>query len=69
MGQNTEKNLEDLKTLAVIQTPVKDYPLTLAWKTHKTVYGDLKQYGQRKHQQNKNDKKTKMGRKTTAYTF
>ncbi len=28
-GQNTEKSPEDLKTLAVIQTPLKNYQLKL----------------------------------------
>ena len=29
IGQNTEKSTEDLRRLAVIQTPVKDHQLTL----------------------------------------
>ena len=32
-GQNTEKSSEDLKKLAVTQTPVKNYQLKLKWKT------------------------------------
>ena len=32
-GQNTEKSPGDLRKLAVTQTPVKDYQLTLMWKT------------------------------------
>ena len=35
IGQNTEKSPEDLRRLAVIQTPVKDHQLTLMWKTLK----------------------------------
>ena len=34
-GQNTEKSPGDLWRLAVTQTPVKDYQLTLMWKTIK----------------------------------
>ena len=34
-GQNTEKSPGDLRKLAATQTPVKDYQLTLAWKTCK----------------------------------
>ena len=32
IGQNTEKNLGDLRRLVVTQTPVKDYQLTLMGK-------------------------------------
>ena len=32
-GQNTEKSPRDLWKLAVAHTPVKDYQLTLMWKT------------------------------------
>ena len=32
-GQNTEKSLGPLGRLAVAQSPVKDYQLTLMWKT------------------------------------
>ena len=32
-GQNTEKSPGDLRRLAVTQTPVKDYQITLMWKT------------------------------------
>ena len=32
-GQNTKKNLRDLRRLAVIQAPVKDHQLKLMWKT------------------------------------
>ena len=32
-GQNTEKRPEDLRRLAVTQTPVKDHRLTLIRKT------------------------------------
>ena len=31
-GQNTKKSPEDLRRLAVTQTPVKNYRLTLMWK-------------------------------------
>ncbi len=34
-GQNTEKSPGDLRRLAVTQTPVKDYQLTLVWKALK----------------------------------
>ena len=34
-GQNTEKSPGDLRKLDVIQTPLKDYQLTLMWKTLK----------------------------------
>ena len=34
-GQNTEKGPEDLRRLAVTQTPVKNYQLKLMWKTLK----------------------------------
>ena len=34
-GQYTEKSLADLSRLAFPQTPVKDYQLTLMWKTLK----------------------------------
>ena len=34
-GQNPEKSLGDLRTLAVTQTSVKDYQLKLMWKTLK----------------------------------
>ena len=30
-----EKSAEDLRRLAVIQTPVKEHQLTLVWKTRK----------------------------------
>ena len=33
IGQNTEKNPKDLRSLALIQTPMKDHQLTLALKT------------------------------------
>ena len=32
-GQNTEKSPENLRRLAVTQTPLKDNQLTLMWKT------------------------------------
>ena len=32
-GQNTEKSPGDLRRLAVSQTPMKNYQLTLMWKT------------------------------------
>ena len=35
ISQNTEKNLGDLKRLAVTQAPVKDHQLILVWKTRK----------------------------------
>ena len=35
----------------------------------KTDYSDKKQYKQHKHQQNKNNQKTKMGTKTIVWTF
>ena len=37
IGRNTEKNPEDLRRLAVTQTPVKDHQLLLVWKTLKQV--------------------------------
>ena len=37
IGQNTEKSSEDLKRLAVTQTPMKDHQLTLEWETLKWV--------------------------------
>ena len=33
--QNNAKSPGDLRTLAITQTPVKDYQLTLMWKTVK----------------------------------
>ena len=33
--QNTEKSPEDMRRLAVTQTPVKDHQQTLMWKTLK----------------------------------
>ena len=33
IGQNIKKTLRDLRRLTVIQTPVENYQLTLAWKT------------------------------------
>ena len=35
----------------------------------KTDYSHQKQYRQHKHRQNKNNQKTKIGRKTTVWTF
>ena len=35
IGQNTEKSLGDLKTLAFTQNPVKDQKVTPVWKTRK----------------------------------
>ena len=35
ISQNTEKSLGDLRRLAVTWTPVKDYQLTMMWKTLK----------------------------------
>ena len=35
IGQNTEKSPGDLRRIAVTQTSVKDYQLTLMWKTPK----------------------------------
>ena len=35
----------------------------------KTDYSDQKRHRKHKHQQNKNKQKTKMGRKTTQWTF
>ena len=35
IGQNTEKNTGNLRRLAVTQTPVEDYQLTLVWNTLK----------------------------------
>ena len=32
IGKNTEKSLEELRRLAVTQTPVEDYQLKLLWK-------------------------------------
>ena len=32
IGQNTKKNSEDMKRLAVFQPPVKNHQLTLVWK-------------------------------------
>ena len=37
--------------------------------TLKTDYSDPKQYRQHKHQENKNIHETKVGRKTTLWTF
>ena len=37
IGQNTEKSPGDTKRLAVTQTPVEDYQLTLEWKTLKGI--------------------------------
>ena len=37
IGQNTEKSSGDLRRLAVTQTPVQNYHLTLVWKTLKRV--------------------------------
>ena len=37
IGQNTEKGPEDLRRLAVTQTPIENHPLTLVWKTLKGV--------------------------------
>ena len=37
IGQNTEKSPGYFKRLAVTQTPVKNYQLTLVWKTLKRV--------------------------------
>ena len=34
-GQNTETIPGDLRRLSVIQAPLKDYKLTLVWKTRK----------------------------------
>ena len=34
-GQNTEKSPEDFRRLAVTQIPVRNYRLTLVWKTRK----------------------------------
>ena len=33
IGQNNEKSPGDMRWIAVIQTPVKDYQLMLVWKT------------------------------------
>ena len=35
IGQNTEKSPEGLRRLVVTQTPLKDYQLSLIWKTLK----------------------------------
>ena len=35
IGQNTEKSSENLRRLAITQTPVKDHQLKLVWKTLK----------------------------------
>ena len=37
IGQNTEKSPGDLRKLAVTQTPVRKHPLTLVFKTLKSV--------------------------------
>ena len=37
VGQNTEKNPGDLRSLAVTQSPVKNHQLTLLWKILKGV--------------------------------
>ena len=37
IGLNTEKSPGDLRRLAVIQSPVRNYLLTLVWKTFKRV--------------------------------
>ena len=37
IGQNTEKSPGDLRGLAVTQTSMKDYQLTLVWKTLKEI--------------------------------
>ena len=34
-GQNTEKSPEDLRRLALSETPVKNRQLMLVWKSHK----------------------------------
>ena len=47
IGQNTMKNPEGLKRLAVTQTPVKNHQLTLVWKNLKGVNncnGNLPRY-------------------------
>ena len=41
-GQNPETSLGDLRSLAVTQTPVKDYQLTLMWKTLKELDDNVK---------------------------
>ena len=38
VNQNTDKSPRDLRTLAVTQTPVKDYQLTLEWKIRTEKY-------------------------------
>ena len=38
IGQNTEKSHEDLRRLAVPQTPVKDHQLKLVGKTRRYYY-------------------------------
>ena len=35
IGKNIEKSLEDLRRLAVTQTPVENHQLTLVRKTHR----------------------------------
>ena len=37
IGQDTEKSPEDLRGLAATQTPLRNYQLTLMWKTLKRV--------------------------------
>ena len=37
IGQNAEKSPEDLRRLAVTQTPMKDYQLTLVWKNFQGI--------------------------------
>ena len=37
ISENTEKSPEDLKGLAIVQTPKEDHQLTLVWKTLKEI--------------------------------
>ena len=37
IGQNTEKSPVDLKRQTVTQTPMKNHPLSLVWKTQSRI--------------------------------
>ena len=37
IGQNTEESPRDLRGLAVTQTPLRNHPLKLVWKTRKEI--------------------------------
>ena len=61
-----KKEKEDLRAFKIISIQLEEF---IKKARRKTDYSDQKRYRQHKHQQNKNNQRTKMERKTTVWIF